>query len=363
MTPPDFIQYWSAYNLLITQQNPYDPQSMYLVQREIFSNSPEIIMMWNPPWVALILSPLLCMDYQTAYSVFTVFNSLLFVLGSILIFSCISSQNDRSQRLLVIALAAINYPLLDCIRSGQLGVFLFFGSALVLFGISQNSFRIGGVGVAILSAKPHLILPYLVVAGFFNENIRRCFLHGCIYIAFLFALGELFAPGSSAEWIHALFNQPHHPMVTPILEWRSDSFSGFLRGLSFNFTNTRADWLMSVLPLFGLLITFWYGKKKGIDFSSLVFFLIPISLLFAPYGWFSDLVLLSAGQIVIAYRAINKKIPMVILWITLGFQVGFFALSALFTGVHQWSSLYPILFLITQIFFWDLKPPSDQKLS
>ena len=47
----DFVEYWSAGQLLRGGQNPYDVDALHAVQQELGWTREQPLRMWNPPWL------------------------------------------------------------------------------------------------------------------------------------------------------------------------------------------------------------------------------------------------------------------------------------------------------------------------
>ena len=65
----DFIQYWSAFRAVMDGANPYDPEVLRGVQLLVGHDGAVAvlpIMMWTPPWILVVLSPILWVGFSTA---------------------------------------------------------------------------------------------------------------------------------------------------------------------------------------------------------------------------------------------------------------------------------------------------------
>jgi hypothetical protein len=58
----DFAEYWSAFQLFVENKNPYSP-SLTLETQRVFGPCVEPILLWNPPWLLVLFSPLLSFDF------------------------------------------------------------------------------------------------------------------------------------------------------------------------------------------------------------------------------------------------------------------------------------------------------------
>jgi hypothetical protein len=89
----DYKEYWSAFQLVLMGQNPYDPQIMKDFQIEKFGN--EIpLMMWNPPWILLLLAPILAVSFEASAYSFLLIQIILSSVSILLIFLIYNSANN-----------------------------------------------------------------------------------------------------------------------------------------------------------------------------------------------------------------------------------------------------------------------------
>ena len=152
----DFVQYWSAFHLLLEGKDPYASAEMSRLQQEIHFPGPLPVLMWNPPWLLLLLAPILWMDFEGATSAWVALNVVLLAGIPFVVAPKSLLPLSRGRFTFLAALTMLFFPVLDTIKSGQLGVLLAFGVALVLRALSSGAVFTGGMGFAILSVKPHL---------------------------------------------------------------------------------------------------------------------------------------------------------------------------------------------------------------
>ena len=59
----DLVEYWSSAVLWLQSNTPYDFHSLLELQNKYFPDFKTPIIMWNPPWILPILSPLGLFDF------------------------------------------------------------------------------------------------------------------------------------------------------------------------------------------------------------------------------------------------------------------------------------------------------------
>ena len=89
------------------------------------------------------------------------------------------------------------------------------------------------------------------------------------------------------QWLHSLTSRS--AVGTSLLEWRTDTVTSFLRELSVRYLNSRADFLVYLVPLL-FVVGLWVISKARPTLSAraLVALTALVSPAFAPYGWVSD---------------------------------------------------------------------------
>ena len=80
----DWVEYWSAARLLWSGQDPYDPDAMLRIQRSVGSELLGPILMWNPPWLLLRLSPVLFPPFPVSALAWVGLNIALLLAGALL---------------------------------------------------------------------------------------------------------------------------------------------------------------------------------------------------------------------------------------------------------------------------------------
>ena len=152
----DFIEYWSAYSVLVAGGNPYDPQAMLAVQQGLGSNVSSPLMMWLPPWALLLLFPILPFDFQDSATIWLLCN-VFFAIGA----GTLSVAAFSSSKVHIIsgAIAGIVFmPTIMCMELGQISLFLAFGTSLLLWSLEKKSAPLVGLSLCLLGLKPHLFL-------------------------------------------------------------------------------------------------------------------------------------------------------------------------------------------------------------
>ena len=73
----DFVQYWAAHQALESGRNAYDGEVMFQIEDGIGQRDDETILMWNPPWTALLLEPVVTLPFPKAALLWFVTSTIL----------------------------------------------------------------------------------------------------------------------------------------------------------------------------------------------------------------------------------------------------------------------------------------------
>lgn len=81
----DFVEYWTAGQLLLGRANPYDPEALLLLQRAIGRQEPRPLLMYNPPWVLPVTIPFALLPYAVGRLLWFSFHSVILLFCASLI--------------------------------------------------------------------------------------------------------------------------------------------------------------------------------------------------------------------------------------------------------------------------------------
>ena len=161
----DFVQYWSAYHLLVGGANPYDPQLTLTMQCSVGLHCTYPRTTYTPPWLWLLMSPVLRQPFETAVWMWSqVSIALALASGGCLAWAF---RLRPSGFLLTAAAALLSFPFLIDLLFGQLSAVLLLGATLLFVGRTQGMPPLDAAGLVLLSAKPHLFLPLVCAVGVF----------------------------------------------------------------------------------------------------------------------------------------------------------------------------------------------------
>lgn len=164
----DFVVYWSTGRQLVAHQNPYDQAA--LTASEHAAGLPQIYSvgyMRNPPWTLPLAWPLGLLSLRGA----AVLGSLVLLAafaGSVRLLLDLYGCRDGIVRALAYSFA----PALICLIWGQTSLLVLLGLVLFLRWQARRPY-LAGEALWLCTLKPHLLLPFAVVALLWIAVQRR----------------------------------------------------------------------------------------------------------------------------------------------------------------------------------------------
>lgn len=281
----DFIEYWSAGQLLRRGQNPYNFEALYAVEKKAGWVEERPLVMWNPPWLLVLLYPLLMPPFGVAATMWFGL-SLGILLGCTVLTWCLFVPLTSPARLLLPLLATVIFaPALLTLRMGQVSVLLLLGIAGFLHLERRGRDLWAGAFLVLLTLKPHVTyLLWVAIIWWVITTKRWKVLRGLggalgVLWAFLTSL----RPGWVLDYLIALRHPP--------LYWRVPVLGCVLRILG----GWDRTWLQYLPPLIlcSLLLVLLHRRGTAFAWEDVASPLLLLSVPTAAYGWsFDQLVLL-----------------------------------------------------------------------
>ena len=293
-TEQDFIEFWAIGQQLVHGANPYDVPAIVQLERKagLGANQPRISL--SPPAVLFPMLPLGLMRPKTG--------RIAWFLG---IMGCLSlslwllwrlhGRPDNRLHLLGFAFA----PVIVCLISGQLSIFLLTG--IVLF-LSLHKTRPILAGAALLpcALKPHLFLVFALVL------LLWVFYRRAFRVLAGFAAALLLSCGLSV-WFDPHVWAQYFAMMgeTRVMQSFIPTFGVALRFL----IDRNAVGLQFVPLAAGCLWALWYfwTRRSRWDWMEQGLILLVVSDVCAPYGYFTDECILLPFVLAGLYAAAEAK--------------------------------------------------------
>ena len=327
----DFIQYWSAWRLISSGQNPYDPGLLYETQMALMPTLSELIFSWNPPWTFTLLAPFLAFPFSIAAKLWC-----LFQIAILLFVAAKGSKALRAPPLSTLgaAFAALFFlPSLYSIRYGQLGTL--FALALTCFLLSVNSRRylLAGLSLLPLSVKPHLFI-LLVIPGVLwltqipRESAKR-FLGGAIGgLVALVGITLILSPSSLSWWLTAVTDSSEtHSKFVHFERWLTHTTVTAVRVFGHYMQGSIPSWPMVILPTTAFTLTslyFWL-RRPTIEWTRVLPPMLCLSIATSSYGWVYD----QSALLLCNYLLFARVSKLKERWVAVGFSIAIVSTQAI----------------------------------
>jgi hypothetical protein len=286
----DFISYWAAGQQLVHGANPYDGDAVLRIESVVGFDRVEPLIMRNPPLAFLLAWPLGFVGSNVGIVLW--FIVLLFSLvASIHMLWTLHGRPDNRLHLLGYCFA----PVMGCLMLGQFGLFLLFGVVLFLFFHKTRPF-LAGAALLLCAMKPHLFLPFGVAlaAWAFSSKAHRILAGACA--ALLAGCAIAFCIDRQG-WSQYSLMMRHAGIKDAALF----TLSKYIRLL----VDRDVFWLQFLPQAAACVWSLWYFLTRRARWNWLDQGLVVllVSVMCAPYAWFTDEALLLPAVLVGAYRA------------------------------------------------------------
>lgn len=340
----------------------YDFATQYYWQKTVFPLPTIQFLMpfFNPPFVALIFSPLALLSIKSAYIVFSALNIVVALISFYLISSQIYKDKEKAKYVLSLVFILFCFPVWMTIIQGQVSFFILLGFIAGWYCFKREKNTLAGIFLSLLWIRPQLILlPVLFLV--FKKQWKAIF--GLCLSTVVLGLISVYMIGIPGiiNYIHVLSKIPYlgdsytvHPQLEPTLR-------GFLQAILH--TNTLSDVILpltiGIAATMFLLVISLRGKfepktiKFDLQWSVLILAVIFTSL----HTNYHDLVFVLFPSLILL-RSIRKFPTSYILAQTIGLC---FLISASIPSLAAIMLFILILVFVYMLFNNVLKPNITNK--
>lgn len=300
----DFVEYWAAGRLNAHGENPYDPERIHQLEREVGRTS-EGILMWNPPWTLPLVMPLGLLDCRVAHLLWLALQFAVLAWCADALWRLYGG--DVSRRWLAWLLAFAFLPSLISLTAGQISPLVLLGAVLFLVCLHRGREGLAGAALVLLAIKPHLSYLFWIAFLVWAVHQRRWRLLSGGILAGGAALGIalLCNPAVLGQYWHTLTTRPP-------AQYRSPTLGTVLR-LLLNEDRFALQFL-ALLPGLVWLVPYALRHRSHWNWAERLPLLLLVSMLTAPYGaWPFDLVLLLVPIVQVAARVSDRRAAFVYL--------------------------------------------------
>lgn len=288
----DFIGYWAAGQQIVHGANPYNVDEVLQLEKSVGLGDLQIKITPSPPIGLALVIPLGFLGAKSGLIFWIMLQISCLSLALWLIWRLAGSPPSR--------LHLFGYlfpPAIACLMAGQLGVFFLLGVALFLSWRETYPW-LAGAALWPMTLKPHLFLPVaLVVLLWMNARRKPRILSGLVATSiFSYASVITFDPHVWRQYVAMLHSDIMQGRFAPTL-------SAYLR-LE---VAPRATWLEYLPTTLACIWAVWYfwSRCDRWDWTHHGMLVLLVSVLCAPYAWFTDEAVLLTAILFAVYRAIE----------------------------------------------------------
>ena len=326
----DFVAYWTAGHLLVSQHDPYALGEVFKFQKGLGWKEPIPLIALNPPWTLPFFAPLgLTQSYALAWLAWVAVLACAIAFASRLLMDIYFGDlrlPEISDTALYRGLFALTfYPALLSLKFAQTVPFVLFGTAAFLFYDEKRRPVLAGLLFALTAIKPNLV--YLVWLALLFRSVQkrryRTLLSAAGVVAALTVIA-LFMDHDVISQYRALASSPLPLVLRP-------GMGGAVRSL---FGGHDIFWLQFVPPIAGLIwFAFsWHRHRNNWSWSERMPALVTASLLTTSWGYMFDQTLLAVPIIALAAQQAKRfgRLPrnLVILYTVLNITLILLAIAS-----------------------------------
>jgi hypothetical protein len=297
----DFVEYWSAGQLLLQGRNPYDSSELSEVEASIGVPYELPIIMWNPPWLLLWILPLLLLPFKAAALAWLFLNLALLLACATVVWRLLA-PTQVSRRIAVTWVATLAFiPGLMAIRMGQMSALLLVGVVGFLYYVERGNPLLAGMFLTLTTIKPHVVYLLWLAVAWWVITERRWNVVAGAGVTVVVSLSALTAiwPVSVVGYAVAL--------GAPPLYWASPTLGAVLRLLLFK-QWPNAQYLPSIVG--GLLfVAYLLIKRPRFNWRTALSPLLLASVATAAYGWTFDQTVLLVPYLQIVAGLVGDGLP------------------------------------------------------
>ena len=348
----DFAQYWSAAHLLIHGEPPYDPERLKTVQvlhSKFHAQHNALVQIWNPPTIFPIILPLAAFPYTAAVSLWILLSFAILVVCYQLLHAIYNQQISLAlsrKNLLSLALLLSFYPTYLSIHYGQIAPVLLLGVTLYIFLQHRQREFLAGLVLALTTIKPHLffLLYLLLTLSAVTHRKWRALTGFILGTGCLITVALLLRPTSLSEYYTLI--------STPPLYWQTPTLGSWLQ--PYIDPPQLGRYLPSLIAAISFIV-WWFVRAQESYTSSLVYLVLPLSLVCSPYGWVYDQMILFP-----AIMFLTQARDHLFVYLALFTHMGFFLSGNIGQQYFVW---YPLVLVTLIALGWSSQKQDIQSFS
>ena len=300
----DFFQFWLGSRSVWDGSDPYNSPEWIKDHQEFSTDRIAAPAFLYPLPLAIFLSPLGALPLKTAFITWTFLSEALILISSLLLLRTTNFRQSKHLLLPIILANIIFRPTTTTLLGGQFSALFLFIATIAAILWHREKWFWGGATLALLTLKPSLGFPILLIAApwLFARKKYPAFAGIASTGLFLLIIGLIKDPLWISKYIHILTTKLENEFGTSPTIW------GF-SAMACNFEQGCTAWLGGIALVIFLLLNAWLLSKW--QFSSPILalgHLISISLLSTLYLWPYDHLLLTISIVFSMGILLQKRV-------------------------------------------------------
>jgi hypothetical protein len=286
----DYIAYWAVGQQLAHHANPYDKVEILRIERAEGLTDDHLNEVRYPPYALFLVFPLGFVSARTGAILWSLV-LIAVLMGSVRLLWIM--QGRPADRLHLISY--VFPPAMACLLAGQVGILLLFGAVLFLYLLPQRPY-LAGSALLLCLTKPHLFLPLgVVLLGWMVlRRAHKVAIGLAIALCAALAAASILDPHVWPDYAHlaktAGIENEFIPVLSTVLRMALDR---------------HATWLQFIPALLGCFwaLHYFWARRERWSWTEHGLLLLLVSVMVAPYAWFTDETVLLPAILFGLYRA------------------------------------------------------------
>ncbi|OGW12571.1 MAG: hypothetical protein A3G93_00340 [Nitrospinae bacterium RIFCSPLOWO2_12_FULL_45_22] len=207
--------------MLLEGENLYDFDRLFEREKTLGWQQETPLIMFNPPWLAVLVIPLALLKYEHAAYFWMIINLLVSFLSSALLWRVYAREKFPGYLGLVWAVTIIFYPTLLIIWLGQMTWLTLLGISGFLYFYKEERDYLCGIFLVLMTIKPNLMLILFPIILFLIIYQRRykIFLSSGVLFLLLIAILTAYFPSWLQDYLGVALEKPPLDLKTPTIRY------------------------------------------------------------------------------------------------------------------------------------------------
>ena len=345
----DFVPFYSAAQISRNEgpSHIYDLELQKRYEEKIIGFSipfENINIFVNPPFVVPLVSLVITPDLRISLVLWELMMIMVFLIGNIFVFKLLYKEMPITELFIFLLGIILFFPFYKSLLFGQNSAILFLGASVWMYGLIRKKDGLAGLGLALMTIRPHIVLPLALPFLFKRRSVFWWFLIGSASLA---AFSQVYSGLDGVLGFLKMITVSANGVNMTVNEKYMVNLMGFLIRIFPNMSLSVIHWAgwSAYIFNFVFLCTLWIrsseiqGRQIGLA--------LLLTTFTTPHLHVHDLVLWIIPLVLILLSVkdntllINKYAPLP-LWFSMGF------LACLFSPIL--AEVIPFLILVILIY-------------